>query len=94
MAKEMTSSQVAERLDVAHSTVRAWCNKGLFPNATRHVTPAGSYWTIPESDLKGFQQPQPGRPPKQAASTNGTKPASGSNAALTAAAKAKKKGKR
>jgi hypothetical protein len=94
MAKEMTSSQVAERLDVAHSTVRAWCNKGLFPNATRHETPAGSYWTIPEGDLKKFQQPQPGRPPKQTASTNGTQPASGSNAALTAAAKAEKKGKK
>jgi Helix-turn-helix domain len=64
MAKEMTSKQVAERLDVAHSTVRAWCNKGLFPNATRHETPAGSYWTIPESDLKGFKQPQAGRPSK------------------------------
>ncbi len=64
MAKELTSSQVAERLGVAHSTVRAWCNRGLFSNATRHETPAGSYWTIPESDLKSFQQPQQGRPPK------------------------------
>ena len=64
MPKGLTSSQVAGRLNVAHSTVRAWCNRGLFPNATRHETPAGSYWIIPESDLKGFQQPQPGRPPK------------------------------
>jgi hypothetical protein len=77
MAKEMTSSQVAERLDVAHSTVRAWCNKGLFPNATRHETPAGSYWAIPEGDLKGFQQPQPGRPPKQTASTTAPAKANG-----------------
>lgn len=64
MAKDLTSSQVAERLNVAHSTVRAWCNRGLFPSATRHETPAGSYWIIPDSDLKGFVRPEPGRPPK------------------------------
>lgn len=60
----LTSSQAAERLGVAHSTVRAWCNKGLFPRATYHETPAGSYWLIPESDLKGFTPPKTGRPPK------------------------------
>ena len=78
MAKDLTSSQVAERLDVAHSTVRAWCNRGLFPNAVRHETPAVSYWTIPESDLKDFQQPQPGRPPKAKAAA---KPKRGRKAA-------------
>jgi hypothetical protein len=74
MAKiELTSSQAAERLSVAHSTVRAWCNRGLFPNATRHETPAGSYWTIPEGDLNDFKPPQPGRPPKATTNGNGKK---------------------
>ncbi len=86
MAKEMTSSQVAERLGVAHSTVRAWCNKGLFPNATRHETPAGSYWLIPESALSDFQQPQPGRPPKPKADK-----ASGSNGRVKVTKKGGKK---
>jgi hypothetical protein len=72
MAKtELTSSKAAEVLGVAHSTVRAWCNKGLFPNAVRTETPAGSFWLIPEGDLKTFQKPQPGRPPKVKPETNG-----------------------
>jgi hypothetical protein len=60
---DLTSSKVAERLSVAHSTVRAWCNRGLFPNAARHETPAGSFWLIPEKDLKDFKPPTKGRPP-------------------------------
>jgi hypothetical protein len=63
---ELTSSQVAIRLQVAHSTVRAWCNKGVFPNARLEETIAGSFWVIPEGDLKGFQPPERGRPPKKA----------------------------
>ncbi|MFL6254952.1 MAG: helix-turn-helix domain-containing protein [Pyrinomonadaceae bacterium] len=74
MAKtELTSSQAAERLSMTHSTVRAWCNRGLFPTATRHETPAGSYWTIAESDVKDFKPPQPGRPPKSKANGAATK---------------------
>jgi hypothetical protein len=65
---DLTSSKAAERLGVAHSTVRQWCNRGLFPNAIRHETPAGSFWLIPEKDLKGFRPPERGRPAK----ANGT----------------------
>lgn len=61
---ESTSSQIAQRLNVAHSTVRAWCNKGVFPNARREDTIAGSFWVIPESDLVNFKKPTRGRPAK------------------------------
>ncbi len=70
---DLTSSKVAERLSVAHSTVRAWCNRGLFPNAARHETPAGSFWLIPEKDLKDFKPPMKGRPPKAKPGENGKK---------------------
>lgn len=63
MAK-LTSAQVAERLGRAHSTVRLWCNRKLFPNAERIDTPNGGYWLIPESDLKNFTPPKLGRIPK------------------------------
>jgi predicted site-specific integrase-resolvase len=63
---ELSSSKVAERLGVAHSTVRAWCNRGLFPNARLEETIVGSFWVIPESDLKDFQPPERGRPPNKA----------------------------
>lgn len=61
---ELTSSQAAEQLGVAHSTVRAWCNKGVFPHARREETIAGSFWAIPESDLSEFKPPERGRPLK------------------------------
>ena len=70
---ELTSSQAAERLGVAHSTVRAWCNQGLFPNARREETIAGSFWVIPESDLKDFQPPERGRPATKKAGKKGSK---------------------
>ena len=63
---ELSSSKVAELLGVAHSTVRAWCNRGLFPNARLEETIVGSFWVIPESDLKGFKPPERGRPSKKA----------------------------
>lgn len=69
---DLTSSQVAARLNVAHSTVRAWCNRGgVFPNAHLETTPAGSYWLIPESDLKDFQPPKMGRPSTKKGSMKG-----------------------
>jgi excisionase family DNA binding protein len=65
MAKnELTVTQAAERLKVAAITVRKWCKRGLFPNAYMHETPLGALWLIPESDVKNFQPPTMGRPPK------------------------------
>lgn len=61
---DLTTSAVADRLDVAQPTVKLWCRQGRFPNAYLEDTPRGSVWRIPESDLKGFQKPERGRPPK------------------------------
>jgi hypothetical protein len=61
---EVTSSKAAEILNVAHSTVRAWCRKGLLPNAHLVETLIGNVWMIPVSDLKVFQPPKLGRPSK------------------------------
>ncbi len=60
----MTTAQVSERLDTPERTIRLWCKQGRFNGARVMETPRGSYWLIPESDLKNFQKPQPGRPPK------------------------------
>jgi excisionase family DNA binding protein len=69
MAKnELTVTQAAERLNVAAITVRKWCKRGLFPNAYMHETLLGALWMIPESDVKNFQPPTIGRPPKPKAS--------------------------
>ena len=59
-------TQVAGRLGVASITVRKWCARGLFPRAYMYETPLGALWMIPEVDLKNFQPPRMGRPPKVA----------------------------
>jgi hypothetical protein len=64
MSEEMTTAQVSERLDTPERTIRLWCKQGRFNGARVMETPRGPYWLIPESDLKNFQKPQPGRPPK------------------------------
>jgi hypothetical protein len=58
--KELTTSELAERYGVGHSTARGWCVSGYFPNARLDETPRGSFWVVPESDLKGFVQPRRG----------------------------------
>ncbi len=70
MSKQvLTPSDVAEKLKVSAITVRVWCRRGLFPNATVTETPRGPYWEIPESDLEGFKPPKMGRPLKAKAET-------------------------
>jgi Helix-turn-helix domain len=66
--KLLTAAQVASRLDVSAASVRAWCKRGLFPNAELTETLIGPAWAIPESDLDNFSQPPMGRPPKPKAS--------------------------
>jgi Helix-turn-helix domain len=61
---DLTTSAVAERLDVAQPTVKLWCRQRLFPNAYLEDTPRGAVWRIPESDLIDFQKPTRGRPAK------------------------------
>jgi hypothetical protein len=62
--KRLTTAEVGQRLGVAQVTVSVWCNQGKFPNAVREETPRGPVWMIPEGDLKGFERPKAGRPPK------------------------------
>lgn len=62
--KRLTTSEVAQRLDAPHPTVKLWCRQGKFPNATLEETPRGPVWLIPESDLANFTKPTRGRPPK------------------------------
>jgi excisionase family DNA binding protein len=64
MSNKLTAAQVADRLNVGRSTVNLWCRQGRFPGAQMENSPVGSYWLIPESDLKGFKSPTLGRPPK------------------------------
>lgn len=64
MNGDLTVAQVAERLDVGRSTVNLWCRQGRFPGARVEDSPVGTYWLIPESDLKDFSPPKRGRVPK------------------------------
>jgi hypothetical protein len=64
---ELTAAQVAKRLGVSGASVRSWCQQGLLPNAYMHETPLGALWMIPEKDVKKFQAPKMGRPPKSRA---------------------------
>jgi hypothetical protein len=70
---ELTSAQVAERLNVSPATVRLWCSQGKFANARLVEHPRGDYWVIPEQDLAGFEPPKMGRPPKAKANGAGSK---------------------
>ena len=75
-AKDLTTGQVAERVNASERTVRLWCKQGLFPNARTQETPFGDYWLIPESDLEGFKPPKMGRPrkpPEEKTSEKGSK---------------------
>lgn len=69
--KTYTARQLAERFNVAGSTVRGWLLRGLFPGAELKRTELGdSYWIVPEADVKTFTPPRPGPVPK--AKPNGT----------------------
>lgn len=60
----MTVKEAAALLNAGESSVRMWCVEGKFPNADYVQSPRGAYWMIPESDLKGFEKRDRGRPPK------------------------------
>jgi excisionase family DNA binding protein len=59
----LTPDEVAAMYKVHGNTVRRWCQRGLL----RAVKEGGSKyrgdWSIPESALKEFLPPRPGRPP-------------------------------
>ena len=72
MSAKLTTTEVAQRLNVSQPTVKLWCRQGRFPHAVLEQTGRGPLWQIPESDLKNFALPKAGRPSKSA-SKNGTK---------------------
>ncbi len=92
MDKELTAAQVAERLDVGRSTVNLWCRQGKFPGARVEASPVGDYWMIPEKDVRDFQPPTKGRPPKSLPATQ--KRATGHASARHGTATKKKGGKK
>lgn len=72
---DLTTKQVAERLNVTRHTVGIWCRRGLLPGAYELDAGRGSVWLIPPKALQGFVPPKPtGRPPKPKANGN-AKPA-------------------
>lgn len=63
--KELTTSELAERYGVSHSTARGWCTSGkFFPHARLVQTLRGDVWVVPESDLEGFVPPRRGPKPR------------------------------
>ena len=63
-----TKSLLEERgIKVAYSTVAYWVRTGKFFGAVQEETPRGVVWYIPRKSVENFQQPEMGRPPKEAA---------------------------
>lgn len=60
--KYLKASEVAKIYEVTSWAVKVWAKNGLFPNARREETVAGSVWLIPEGDLENFKKPEMGRP--------------------------------
>jgi excisionase family DNA binding protein len=60
----LTTRQVAERLEVAYTTVMGWIERGLIPVEEREES-RGKIYLVPTAALKDFKKPQAGRPPKQ-----------------------------
>ena len=61
----LTTRQVAERLEVAYTTVMGWIERGLIPVEEREES-RGKIYLVPAAALKDFKKPQAGRPPKEA----------------------------
>jgi predicted DNA-binding transcriptional regulator AlpA len=65
--KMLTVKQVSELTGASPSSIRVWLSnederKKRFPGAVKEESPIGSYWLIPESDVKGYENPGRGRP--------------------------------
>jgi excisionase family DNA binding protein len=91
MSKKLTSTEAAERLGISSARVRRLVLDGRLP-----AEKFGRDLVINENDLKLYEPRKGGRPPGKVSTANkaATRAANGSNAALTAVAKAKKRGKR
>lgn len=63
--KVLSTQEVANRLDVARSTVVKWCQEGRFDEARKLGGERRGVWVIPAASLETFERPPMGRPPKE-----------------------------
>lgn len=71
----LTAKKFAERAGITYPTVIAWLKKGLIPDAVQEETPVGMIWQIPVASLAKVRKQKTGPKPKNADSTNHSKPA-------------------
>jgi predicted site-specific integrase-resolvase len=62
--KMLTTNEIAERYDVAYSTVILWIKSGKLEGAVKEPNPRGDIWLVPESSVKSLKRRQKGRPKK------------------------------
>lgn len=63
--REFSVNEIADKFGVSKDVALRWCKEGRFPNAYQLKDikiGTGHPWRIPESDIKGFVPPKPGRP--------------------------------
>jgi excisionase family DNA binding protein len=89
--KLLSTAEVAAQLGVTRQRVLELIGEERLP-----ALKVGRAYVVRADDLSSLSIGKAGRPPGKVSTANkaATQPASGSNAALTAVAKAKKKGKR
>jgi len=54
--ENLSTTEVADRLDVHRNTVISWIRKGYFPNARKVGLGKNSPYVIPESDVTEFEE--------------------------------------
>ena len=53
---KLSTTQLADRLEVHRNTVINWIRKGYFPNARKIGLGKNSPYVIPESDVTAFEE--------------------------------------
>jgi hypothetical protein len=73
----MTARELARRIDVPHSTVSQWLQKGQVPGAKAENVGDYKIWVIPVEVVDTYPnwRPKRGRPKKEAAKKTGAKKA-------------------
>ncbi|GAA1453376.1 helix-turn-helix domain-containing protein [Nesterenkonia lacusekhoensis] len=63
-ARSLSVTDAAELLHFKPKTIRAWCAKGVFPNARKYPDDKPrSEWRIPETDIHELEAQRRERPP-------------------------------
>jgi hypothetical protein len=60
--RDLTTTEIAEKFNVAEQVARRWCRDGIFPNAYQLPIKSGrgNIWMAPESDMENFTPPRRG----------------------------------